>query len=134
MKHAAIGFSSVVFPLTLLLAGVVAAQSVPPRKDIPTIAKAANDQGETPAKISDAFAKAEVLALQAIEIEKEDSTLVTRPDGSFVTRSEAALDVAKAEAVSSQEKLISSLVERIYVYKVVSDYPLEVLEKAPTLE
>ena len=81
MKHAAIGFSSVVFPLTLLLAGVVAAQSVPPRKDMPTIAKAANDQGETPAKISDAFAKAEVLALQAIEIEKADSTPVTRPDG-----------------------------------------------------
>lgn len=42
MKHAAIGFSSVVFPLTLLLAGVVAAQSVPRRKDIPAIAKAAN--------------------------------------------------------------------------------------------
>ena len=30
--------------------------------------------------------------------------------------------------------MISSLVERIYEYKVVSDYPLEVLEKAPTLE
>ena len=59
---------------------------------------------------------------------------MTRPDGSFVTRSETALDVAKSEAVSSQEKLISSLVERIYEYKVVSDYPSEVLEKSPTLE
>jgi hypothetical protein len=42
VKHVAIGFSSVVFSLTLLLAGVVAAQSAPPRKDIPAIAKAAN--------------------------------------------------------------------------------------------
>ncbi len=42
MKHAAIAFSSVAFPLILLLAGVVAAQSAPPRKDIPAIAKAAN--------------------------------------------------------------------------------------------
>ena len=42
MKHAAITFSSVAFPLTMLLAGVVAAQSAPPRKDIPAIAKAAN--------------------------------------------------------------------------------------------
>jgi len=42
MKRAAIGFSSVAFSLTLLLAGVVAAQSAPPRKDIPAIAKAAN--------------------------------------------------------------------------------------------
>ena len=42
MKHAVIGFSSVTFPLTLLLAGVVAAQSAPPRKNIPAIAKAAN--------------------------------------------------------------------------------------------
>ncbi|MGC2718010.1 MAG: S1C family serine protease, partial [Candidatus Acidiferrales bacterium] len=134
MKHAVIGFSSVTLPLALLLVGVVAAQSAPTRKDIPAIAKAANDRGQAPVKISDAFAKAEVLALQAIEIEKADSTLVTRPDGSFVTRSETALDVAKSEAVSSQEKLISSLVERIYEYKVVSDYPSEVLEKSPTLE
>jgi S1-C subfamily serine protease len=134
VKHAVIGFSSVTLPLALLLVGVVAAQSAPPRKDIPAIAKAANDRGQAPVKISDAFAKAEVLALQAIEIEKADSTLVTRPDGSFVTRSETALDVAKSEAVSSQEKLISSLVERIYEYKVVSDYPSEVLEKSPTLE
>ena len=133
MKHAAIGFSSFVFPLTLLLAGIVAAQTAPPRRDIPAIAKAANDRGQAPAKISDAFAKAEVLALQAIE--KEDyNTVVTRPDGSFVTRSDAALDVAKAEAVSSQEKLISSLVEKISDYRVASDYPLEVLEKSPTLE
>ena len=134
MKHAVRGFSSVTLPLALLLVGVVAAQSAPPRKDIPAIVKAANDRGQAPVKISDAFAKAEVLALQAIEIEKADSTLVTRPDGSFVTRSETALDVAKSEAVSSQEKLISSLVERIYEYKVVSDYPSEVLEKSPTLE
>ena len=42
MKYAVVGFSSVAFPLTLLLAGVVAAQSAPPRKDIPAIAKAAN--------------------------------------------------------------------------------------------
>jgi len=42
VKHAAIGISSVAFPLALLLAGVVAAQSAPPRKDIPAIAKAAN--------------------------------------------------------------------------------------------
>ena len=42
MKHVVIGFSSVAFPLALLLAGVVAAQSAPPRKDIPAIAKAAN--------------------------------------------------------------------------------------------
>jgi len=42
MKPAAISFASLVFPLTLLLAGVVAAQSAPPRKDIPAIAKAAN--------------------------------------------------------------------------------------------
>ncbi len=121
-------------PLLFLVAGAVASQSAPPRKDIPAIAKAAIDRGQAPAKISDAFAKEEVLALQAIEIEKEDSTLVTRPDGSFVTRSEAALDVAKAEAVSSQEKLISSLVEKIYEYKAVSDYPLEILKKSPTLE
>jgi len=42
VKRAAIAFSSVAFPLILLLAGVVAAQSAPPRKDIPAIAKAAN--------------------------------------------------------------------------------------------
>ena len=42
MKHAAMAFSSVAFSLNLLLAGVVAAQSAPPRKDIPAIAKAAN--------------------------------------------------------------------------------------------
>jgi S1-C subfamily serine protease len=42
VKHAAIGFSLVAFHLTLLLAGVVAAQSAPSRKDIPAIAKAAN--------------------------------------------------------------------------------------------
>jgi S1-C subfamily serine protease len=42
VKHAVIGFSSVTFPLTLFLAGLVAAQSAQPRKDIPTIAKAAN--------------------------------------------------------------------------------------------
>ena len=42
MKHLAIAFSSVAFCLNLLLAGVVAAQSAPPRKDIPAIAKAAN--------------------------------------------------------------------------------------------
>jgi len=42
VKHAAIGFSSVAFSLTLLLAGVVAGQSAPPRKGIPEIAKAAN--------------------------------------------------------------------------------------------
>ncbi|MGB8540590.1 MAG: hypothetical protein WCD49_03035 [Candidatus Acidiferrales bacterium] len=134
MKHVVIGFSSVAFPLTLLLAGLATAQSARPRKDIPAITKAANDRGQAPVKISDAFAKAEVMALQAIKIEKADSTLVTRPDGSFVTRSETALDVAKSEAVSSQEKLISSLVERIYEYKVVSDYPSEVLEKSSTLE
>ena len=113
--------------------GVAAVLSAPPRKDIPAIAKATNDGGQAPAKISDAFAKAEVLTLQAIE--KEDyNTVVTRPDGSFITRSDAALDVAKAEAVSSQEKLISSLVEKISDYRVASDFPLEVLEKSPTLE
>ncbi|MGB6392035.1 MAG: trypsin-like peptidase domain-containing protein, partial [Candidatus Acidiferrales bacterium] len=42
MKNAVIGFSSVALPLGLLLSGVVAAQSAPPRKDIPAIAKAAN--------------------------------------------------------------------------------------------
>jgi hypothetical protein len=42
VKHAAMAFSSVAFSLNLLLAGVVAAQSAPPRKDIPAIAKAAN--------------------------------------------------------------------------------------------
>lgn len=42
MKHSAIAFSSVVFPLTLLFPGVVGAQSAQPRKDIPAIAKAAN--------------------------------------------------------------------------------------------
>lgn len=42
MKHAAIGFSSVVSPLALLLGGVVATQSAQPRNDIPAIAKAAN--------------------------------------------------------------------------------------------
>jgi S1-C subfamily serine protease len=42
VKHATIIFSSVAIPCTLLLAGVVAAQSAPPRKDIPAIAKAAN--------------------------------------------------------------------------------------------
>jgi hypothetical protein len=42
VKHSAIGFSSIAFPLTLVLAGVLAAQSAPSRKDIPTIAKAAN--------------------------------------------------------------------------------------------
>jgi hypothetical protein len=42
VKHAAMAFSSVAFCLNLLLAGVVAAQSAPPRKDIPAIAKAAN--------------------------------------------------------------------------------------------
>ncbi len=41
MKHAAIISSSVAFPLTLFLAGVVAAQS-PARKTIPAIAKSAN--------------------------------------------------------------------------------------------
>lgn len=112
------------FSLILLVVSVAAAQSAPPRKDTPAIAKAANDRGQAPAKISDAFAEAEVLALQAIEIEKEDSTLVTRPDGSVVSRSEAALDVAKAEAVSSQEKLISSLVEKIYEHKSRFRLPL----------
>jgi S1-C subfamily serine protease len=120
--------------LILLAAGVVAAQSAPPPKDNPAIAKAAhNNPGQAPTKINDAFAKDELVALQAIEIEKEDPTLVTRPDGSIVTRSEAAVDVAKAEAVSSQEKLISILVENIYQDKFISDYPLEVLEKSPTL-
>jgi hypothetical protein len=42
VKHAAMAFSSVAFSLNLLLAGVVAAQSAPPRKDIPAIAEAAN--------------------------------------------------------------------------------------------
>jgi hypothetical protein len=42
VKHAVIRFSSVAFPSTLLLVGIVAAQSAPPRKDIPAIAKAAN--------------------------------------------------------------------------------------------
>ena len=42
MKHAVIRFSSVAFPLTLLLAEVVTAQSARPRNDIPAIAKAAN--------------------------------------------------------------------------------------------
>jgi S1-C subfamily serine protease len=42
VKHVAIAFSLVAFCLNLLLAGVVAAQSAPPRKDIPAIAKAAN--------------------------------------------------------------------------------------------
>ena len=36
--------------LIVLIAGVVAAQSAPPRKDIPAIAKAANDRGQTPRK------------------------------------------------------------------------------------
>ena len=122
-----------VLSLILLAAGVVTAQSAPPPKDNPAIARAANDQSPASAKISDAFAKDELVALQAIEIEKEDPTLVTRPDGSIVTRSEAAADVAKAEAVSSPEKLISILVGKIYQDKFISDYPLEVLEKSPTL-
>jgi hypothetical protein len=42
VKRAAISFSSMVFPFALLLASFAAAQSVPPRKDIPAIAKAAN--------------------------------------------------------------------------------------------
>lgn len=42
MKHAAIVLSSVPLLLTYFLSGVVAAQSVPPRKGIPAIAKAAN--------------------------------------------------------------------------------------------
>jgi uncharacterized protein YjbJ (UPF0337 family) len=46
VKYAAMGFSSVAFPLSLLLAGVVAAQSAQRRKDIPAIAKAANDKAK----------------------------------------------------------------------------------------
>lgn len=42
MKHAAVVLSSVAFLLTLFLSGVVVAQSAPPQKDIPAIAKAAN--------------------------------------------------------------------------------------------
>jgi hypothetical protein len=42
VKHAALSFPSVVFPLTLLLAGIVGAQSAPARKDIPTIVKASD--------------------------------------------------------------------------------------------
>jgi hypothetical protein len=42
MKRRAITFCSVIFPLTLLLAGSIAAQTAPARKDIPAIAKSAN--------------------------------------------------------------------------------------------
>ncbi|MGC2332538.1 MAG: trypsin-like peptidase domain-containing protein [Candidatus Acidiferrales bacterium] len=42
MKRVVIGFSLVAFPLALLLATTLAAQSAQPRKDIPAIAKAAN--------------------------------------------------------------------------------------------
>jgi hypothetical protein len=53
VKHAAIAFSSVAFPLILLLAGVVAARSVPTRKDIPAMGQnGSNKRGMTPLSLA----------------------------------------------------------------------------------
>ena len=111
MKHAAIGFFSVALPLTLLLAGIVAAQSAPPRKDIPAIAKAANgaivsivmsDKNGKPIAQGSGFlvSKDGVIVTNYHVISEGSSAIVKFPDGAFyVVDGVLAFDKARDIAI-----------------------------------
>jgi Trypsin-like peptidase domain len=116
VKHAAIGLSSVAFPLTVLLflAGVVAAQSARPHKDIPAIAKAANgaivsiitsDKDGKPVAQGTGFliSRDGRIVTNYHVIENGSSAIVKLPDGAFyvvdgVLASDKARDVAVIKA------------------------------------
>jgi hypothetical protein len=114
VKHAAIALSSVAFPLILLLAGVVAAQSAPPRKDIPAIAKAANGaivsivmsdkDGHAIAQGSGFLVSSNGVILTNYHVIAEGSSAVVKfPDGAFyvvdgVLASDKARDIAVIKA------------------------------------
>lgn len=91
MKFSAISFPSVVFPLTLLFAGTVAAQSTPVRKDIPAIARAAKGaivtivmgNGDQPIAQGTGFLVSTdgVIVTNYHVIENGDVAIVKFPDG-----------------------------------------------------
>ena len=111
MKHAAIGFSSFAFPLTLLLAGVVAAQTAPPQRNIPAIAKASNgaivsivmsDKDGKPIAQGSGFlvSKDGVIVTNYHVISEGSSAIVKFPDGAFyVVDGVLAFDKARDVAV-----------------------------------
>ena len=109
MKHTAIGFAS--FHLTLLLAGVVAAQSAPSRKDIPAIAKAANgsivsivmsdEDGKPIAQGSGFLVSTDGVIVTNYHVISEGSSAIVKfPDGAFyVVDGVLAFDKARDVAV-----------------------------------
>ena len=123
MKNAVIGFSSVALPLGLLLAGVVAAQSASPRKDIPAIAKAANDvvvsiitsdkDGKPVAQGSGFLVSTDGRIMTNYHVIKgASSAIVKLPDGAFygvdgVVAFDKARDLAVIKAHSQNFRVVT---------------------------